>query len=93
MAKFDLRSQVPIHPNDRWLLGMEWKGQLLVDTALPFGLCSAPMIFNALAEGLAYMIRQRGVKDLVHYLDDFAIVGVPTSPECGQSLKTALEHV
>ena len=29
MAKFDLKSayrQIPVHPDDRWLLGMEWKG-------------------------------------------------------------------
>lgn len=38
MAKFDLKSayrQVPVHPDDRWLLRMEWKGQLFVDTARP----------------------------------------------------------
>ena len=33
---------------------MEWNGQLFVDMALPFGLCSSPVIFNALAEALAY---------------------------------------
>lgn len=39
LAKFDLKSayrNVPVHPVDRWLLGMEWKGQLFVDTA-PLG--------------------------------------------------------
>ena len=94
MAKFDLREayrQIPIHPDDRWMLGMEWKGQLFVDTTLPFGLRSAPVIFNAVAEALAYMIKQKGVKGLDHYLDDFSIVGDPQSSECGQYLKTALE--
>ena len=59
MAKFNLKEayrQVSVHPDDRWMLGMIWKGQLFVDTALPFGLRSAPMIFNAMAEALAYMI-------------------------------------
>ena len=94
MAKFDLKAvyrQVPIHPDDRWMLGMEWNGQLFIDTAVPFGIRSAPMIFNALAEALAYMIRQKGVKGLDHYLDDFSIVGDPKSHECGRSLKTALD--
>jgi len=39
LAKFDLKSSyrnVLVHPDDRWLLGMEWKGQLFVDTA-PLG--------------------------------------------------------
>ncbi len=94
LAKFDLKEayrQVPIHPDDRWMLGMEWKGQLFVDKALPFGLRSAPMIFNGLAEALAFMIKQKGVKGLDHYLDDFSIVGDPKSPECSQSLRISLE--
>ena len=93
MAKFDLKSayrQVPVHPDDRWLLGMEWKGQLFVDTALPFGLRSAPVIFNAVAEALAHMIRQKGVEELDHYLDDFSIVGCPDSQQCREHLNMAL---
>ena len=93
MAKFDLKSayrQVPVHPDDRWLLCMEWRGQLFVDTALPFGLRSAPAIFNAVAEALAHMIRQKGVSELDHYLDDFSIVGPPDSQQCGKDLETSL---
>ncbi len=36
-AKFGLEAayrKVPVHPQDRQLLGMEWKGQVLVDTKL-----------------------------------------------------------
>lgn len=94
MAKFDLKEayrQVSVHPDDRWMLGMEWNGQLFVDTALPFGLRSAPMIFNAVAEALAYLIRRKGVKGLDHYLDDFSIVGDPKSTECSHHLTIALE--
>ena len=52
MAKFDLKAaywNVPVHPDDRWLLGMVWENQLFMDVALPFGLRSAPIIFSALA--------------------------------------------
>ena len=45
LAKLALESAyciVPVHPDDRLLLGMEWKGCWYVDTVLPFGLCSAP---------------------------------------------------
>ena len=41
MAKFDLKAayrNVPVHPDDRWLLGMVWEDQLFVDATLPFGL-------------------------------------------------------
>ena len=47
MAKVDAKSayrNVPVHPDDRWLMGMMWDGALYVDTALPFGLRSAPKI-------------------------------------------------
>ena len=64
MAKFDLKAayrNVPVHPDNRWLLGMVWENQLFVDVALPFGFGSTPMIFSALANGLEFMIRQAGV--------------------------------
>ncbi len=41
MAKSDIKQayrNIPVHPEDRGLLGMQWKGQLLVDGGLPFGL-------------------------------------------------------
>ena len=40
-AKLDIERayrKVPIHVQDRHLLGMEWCGTLLVDMVLPFGL-------------------------------------------------------
>ena len=90
MSKFDLKSayhNIPVHSEDRWLLGMMWDGQLFVDVALPFGLRSAP---NAVADALAFVIRHKGVKWLKHYLDDFIIVEAPESDSCGWGLKVAL---
>ena len=49
LAKIDIKSaywNVPIHPDDRWLMGMSWEGALYIDTTLPFGLKSAPKIFT-----------------------------------------------
>ena len=45
LAKVDIRHayrHITIHPVDRWLFGMVWEEALFVDTALPFGLRSAP---------------------------------------------------
>ena len=45
LAKFDVESAyriTPVHPNDGYLLGMQWQGNYFVDMALPFGLRSAP---------------------------------------------------
>ena len=93
MAKFDLKAayrNVPVHPEDCWLLGMVWENQLFVDTALPFGLRSAPMIFSALADGLEFMVRQTGVDRVGHHLDDFVLVGPPGSRDCSRFLQVAL---
>ena len=45
LAKFDVESAyriIPVHPNDLYLLGMQWQGNYVVDITLPFGLPSAP---------------------------------------------------
>ena len=92
MAKFDIQSAyriVPVHPEDRPLLGMRWRGHLYIDTALPFGLRSAPKVFNALADGLAWGLSGRGIK-VLHYLDDFLLVGKPE--ECDQALSGSLTY-
>lgn len=50
LAKVDVRKaykNVPIHLDDWRLLGTSWEGRVFVDTALPFGLRSAPKTFTA----------------------------------------------
>ena len=80
LAKLDLERahrNVLVHPADRWLLGMKWKEEIYVDSALSFGLRSAPKIFNAVADGLMWILGSRGVKRGIHYLDDFLFFGQP----------------
>jgi hypothetical protein len=53
MAKFDVQSayrNIAVLPSEHHLLGMKWQGKLYVDLALPFGLHSAPDIFNSIAD-------------------------------------------
>ena len=72
MAKTDIKAAyrlVPVHPDDRHLLSVEWKGVQYVDARLPFGLRSAPIIFTAVADALEWCIRRQGVTDIDHYLD------------------------
>ena len=94
MAKVDIKNAyrlLPVHPEDRLLLGMEWQGQVYVDTALPFGLRSAPKIFTALADLLEWIIRKRGVDHVDHYLDDFIILGPTCDSRCKRGLDVVLE--
>ena len=63
-AKVDIEHtyrNIPVHPDDRHLLGMVWQDQLYIDTALPFGLRSAPKIFTAVADALEWVLLQAGL--------------------------------
>ena len=89
MAKVDIKTAyrlVPIHPDDRLLLGMQLEGAIYMDTVLPFGLRSAPKIFNAIADTLEWVCRSEGVAYMLHYLDDFMLFGSPHSSECSDYL-------
>ena len=93
LAKMDIKSAyrvVPVYPEDRLLLGVAWREQVYVDSVLPFGLLSAPKIFNAVADALQWVMLSKGVTFIFHYLDDFVTVGAPHSQECEQRNKTKL---
>ena len=62
---------VPLHAQDRPLLGVRWEGLIYLDAMLPFGLWSAPKIFNAVADALQWLLERQGVEGADHYLDDF----------------------
>ena len=69
LAKLYIKSayrNIPIHPRDRHLLGLQWHNRVFVDTCLPFGLHSAPKIFNATADALEWIImRARPLSSLL----------------------------
>lgn len=88
LGKIDIDSafhNVPVYPHDRHLLGMIWNGALYIDTVLPFGLRSAPKIFNAITSGLQWIATKRGVSFLDHFLDDF-ITGAASETDCARNL-------
>ena len=91
LAKVDIESAyrlIPVHPQERPLQAMRWEGQLYVDPMLPFGLRSAPKIFNAVADVLNWHLHQSGIPLIRHYLDDFIIVAPPHSSQCREALAT-----
>ena len=80
LVKFDIKSVYrinPVHPSDCLLLRMAWQGKVYADTALPFGLCSAPKIFTAVVDVLQYILEQEKVPRMLHYQDDFFSVWSP----------------
>ena len=82
---------VPVHPEDRSLLGMEWEGQVYVDGTLPFGLRSASLLFTALGDAVQWRVERSGVVWPSHYIDDFVTVGGPGMGERGRNLSILKE--
>ena len=88
LAKMDVRQayrNIPVAPEDKHLLGIQWNGQIYVDQVLPFGLRSAPIIFSAIADALLWIMQNKGVSWGIHYIDDFLTAGAPGSQECQQN--------
>ena len=56
----------------------------------PFGLRSAPKIFTPIADTVEWIVRREGASGIMHYLDDFLVVGAPNSSECAATLTTLL---
>ena len=87
MAKRDIKQayrNIPVHPDDQTLLGMVWKDTLFVDTRLPFGLRSAPLLFTVVADALQWALMSRGVAFIFHYVDDFIVLGRADSFDCAR---------
>ena len=90
MAKVDLKHAFrlcPVRRDDWHLLGIHWDGKYYVDKCLPFGLRSAPYLFNMVADALEWILRHYfEVTDCFHYLDDFFLAGPALSSACFRAL-------
>ena len=90
MTKTDIQSAfriIPVHPDDWELLGMSWKGRFFFDKALPFGLRSAPYLFNQLSDALEWLVKNHlNIPSIIHILDDFFIAQPPPLSRCATAL-------
>ena len=75
----DAFRNIPIAPADRPLVAFSWEDKTYVECCLPFGLTTAPFIFNLFAEGLNWLLSAYlPLASIVHYLDDFIAI-IPIS--------------
>ena len=90
MAKSDIKSAfrlLPIAPEDFELLGFKFEGKYYFDKALPMGAGISCSHFEEFATFLEYKVREiTGSKAVIHYLDDFFMVGRKGSEFCGMLL-------
>jgi len=79
MSKIDLKNAlclIPVRPADWNLLGICWRQQFFINTCLPFGLRSAPYLFNQLSIAIHWMLQHNySVHHFLHYLDEFFTAG------------------
>jgi hypothetical protein len=92
LLKMDLDSvyrQKPVHPGDHHCIeGENLCGQ---GTTINLCLCSAPNIFSAVVDLIAWALHVAGIDHLIHSLGDFLFLVAPNSEEGAQILSLVLE--
>ena len=86
MLKEDLADafrHIPVAMSDRMLLGFHWLEVFYMELFLPFGLRTAPFLFDLFAKAVRYILAQVfGWRILLHYLDDFfTVLGPGEDPD------------
>ena len=93
----DAFKNIMVHPDDGDLLGTTWDRvssdgtttkEYYIDTVLPFGARSSPKLFDNFTCALEFIMKVNGVKEVIHYLDDYFTVGPPDSSICAFNLHT-----
>ena len=90
-ASIDLKDayfHIPIDRKWRRYLRFGWKGKLFQFKVLPFGLCTAPLLFTLVTKHLKKFLHARGIRS-IWYLDDILIIG-RSREECAAHVQTAL---
>ena len=88
MAKADIKSAyrlIPINPSHFHLLGFRWRGSYYYDKFLPMGMAESCSIFEKISDGIAYVMKNYGIANIVKVLDDFLILE-HTEIECNSAL-------
>ena len=84
----DAYFHIPINRRFRRFLRFGWKGRLFQFLVLPFGLCTAPLIFTKVTKPLKAFLHSLGIRS-IWYLDDVLIIG-SSREECLRNIDEAL---
>jgi hypothetical protein len=82
LSKFDINEAfryIRVKMDQQYCLGMRFNGLYYYERCLPFGLKSAPALFELFATAINQFIRNAGVAYIYHYMDDFICVSTPRS--------------
>jgi hypothetical protein len=84
MAKYDIRNAfrlIRVRVQDQHLLGMLFQGKYYYELCLPFGLKSAPGLFELFATAIEEFIHRSGVETIRHYIDDYLTISFALSAQ------------
>ena len=75
----DAFRNIPLAPSQRPLMAFAWEGSTYIECCLPFGLSTAPFLFNLFSEGIHWLLlalfsATSFAAELFHYLDDFITI-------------------
>lgn len=79
---------IPITSSHRKYLRFRFSGRLYEFTCIPFGLCTAPLVFTKLMKPVVTALRAEGLLSVV-YLDDFLLIG-NTFDHCQQNISRTI---
>ena len=77
LAKTDIKSAfrlIPIKPEQHNFWGIELGGKYYFDKCLPMGASSSCHIYKKFSTALEFISKKKGIKNIIHYLDDFLII-------------------
>ena len=91
MAKVDLKSAFKMVPKPGLRMGTPWYilARAVLHRHLPPR--SVPSIFNKFANAIHWILENNYGATILHYLDDFLLVGPPEQPVCQEAMSTMLQ--
>jgi hypothetical protein len=95
MGKEDVKAAfrlIPVRPEDWSLLGFQVNGQFYFDVVLPFGGRSSPFLFCLFSGAIHWILEnETGCNSILHYCDDYLVVGKPSTTECADVIAAMRE--
>lgn len=84
LAKTDITSALPVHPDDHELLRIQFQGAFYYDRCLSMGCSISWYIFETFSTALQWIACTKfDVANMLHILDDFFLFsGPPAFPIC-----------
>ena len=92
LAKVDIKNAyriAPVHPDDHSLLEM----QCCMSTPLAIWAMVSTKFLTAISDAAEWIVKQAGVRFIIHYLDDFLVIGASETDECERGCQDPVEFI